>query len=505
MSRTARVVVAAVIALGVLVVGPSVVSAHTDFESSQPADGSTVKGPLEEVILDFTGTPTAIDDGIVVADAAGVQYVPVDVVQDDLRIIARFDPALGDGSYTLAWQVRSDDTHTKSGTFSFVVVASIPTTTIISPTTTEAGPPTSTMVTSTSSAATPTTSEVAATTTVLAAVAAPAAAPPPAPVLENTDDASKVAGIGRLIFFPSAVLAIGVLAFAAFAFVGRREELGTLIRLVRWLGVGVALGALIEVVGLETLFGGFDVVLDETAGRAALARLLGGLMLVVGFVSTRSSGGRSAGGPRSLSAAVAVDETSSSTADPVPQTDSWRPSARDSVGLIGMSLVLLSFAFDGHALSEGPRLLHAVLSVVHVASAGVWAGGVLALAVVLRRRHNDRVDSRGVEMIVRFSVAAMFSLGLAGLAGVVMALFIDSDVASYLSTDWGRILVVKVVLVGAAAMLGAYNHFRVLPALERTPDNSDVIAQARNTVTTEAVVLFVVALASAILVGASTL
>jgi copper transport protein len=361
------------------------------------------------------------------------------------------------------------------------------------------------MVTSTSSAATPTTSEVAATTTVLAAVAAPAAAPPPAPVLENTDDASKVAGIGRLIFFPSAVLAIGVLAFAAFAFVGRREELGTLIRLVRWLGVGVALGALIEVVGLETLFGGFDVVLDETAGRAALARLLGGLMLVVGFVSTRSSGGRSAGGPRSLSAAVAVDETSSSTADPVPQTDSWRPSARDSVGLIGMSLVLLSFAFDGHTLSEGPRLLHAVLSVVHVASAGVWAGGVLALAVVLRRRHNDRVDSRGVEMIVRFSVAAMFSLGLAGLAGVVMALFIDSDVASYLSTDWGRILVVKVVLVGAAAMLGAYNHFRVLPALERTPDNSDVIAQARNTVTTEAIVLFVVALASAILVGASTL
>jgi copper transport protein len=170
-----------------------------------------------------------------------------------------------------------------------------------------------------------------------------------------------------------------------------------------------------------------------------------------------------------------------------------------------MSLVLLSFAFDGHTLSEGPRFLHAVLSVVHVASAGVWAGGVLALAVVLRRRHNDRVDSRGVEMIVRFSVAAMFSLGLAGLAGVVMALFIDSDVASYLSTDWGRILVVKVVLVGAAAMLGAYNHFRVLPALERKPDNSDVIAQARNTVTTEAIVLFVVALASAILVGASTL
>jgi copper transport protein len=62
-----------------------------------------------------------------------------------------------------------------------------------------------------------------------------------------------------------------------------------------------------------------------------------------------------------------------------------------------------------------------------------------------------------------------------------------------------------VILVGAAAMLGAFNHFRVLPALEKAPADPGVIAQARNTVTTEAFVLVVVALASAILVGASTL
>ena len=482
MSRSVRIVTALVIALGVLIVGPSAVSAHADFESSQPADGSTVDGPLEEVILEFSGTPTAIDDGIVVADASGVQYVPVEIVQDDLLITARFDPALGDGSYTLAWQVRSDDTHTISGSFSFVVAAPIPTTTAVVPATSAALP----------------------TTTVPILAVAPTAAPPAAPELVDTSEASNVTRIGRLIFFPSAVLAIGVLAFAAFAFAGRREELGTLIRVVRWLGVGVAMGALIEVVGLETLFGGFDVLLDESAGRAALARLLGGLMLVVGFASIRSAG-RSASSPRSLSAAVAVDQLGPQSQNVDAETGPWRPSAADSIGLIGMFLVLVSFAFDGHTLSEGPRLLHSVLSIVHVAAAGVWAGGVFALAIVLHRRHNDRVDSRALEMVLKFSVVAMVSLVLAGLAGVVMALFIDSDVTSYLSTDWGRVLVAKVILVGAAALLGAFNHFRVLPALENAPADPDAIAQARNTVTAEAFVLVVVALVSAILVGASTL
>jgi len=497
MSRSGRVVVALVIALGVLIIGPSVASAHTDFESSQPADGSTVEGPLDDVILDFTGTPTAIDDGIVVADALGVQYVPVEVTQDDLRITARFDPALGDGSYTLAWQVRSDDTHTKSGSFSFVVVVPAATTTL-APTTTAAGSAPTTSDTPTTSAVT-----VTSTDSVVAVVVSPAA-PPPAPEVVDTDDASNVARIGRLIFFPSAVVAIGVLAFAAFAFAGRRQDLGTLIRLVRWLGVGVAMGALVEIIGLETLFGGFEVVPGEPAGRAAMARLIGGAMLIVGFVSIGSAARGTAGPTRSLSAAVAVDQARSMTVD-TGEATRWRPRAGDSVGMIGMLLVLVSFAFDGHTLSEGPRALHGVLSIVHVASAGVWAGGVVALAVVLRRRHNDRVASNGVEMILKFSVVAMLSLALAGLAGVVMALFIDSDVTSYPSTDWGRILIVKLILVVIAALLGAYNHFRVLPGLESAPNDAGIIEKARNTVTTEAVVLIVVAIASAILVGASTL
>ena len=108
-------------------------------------------------------------------------------------------------------------------------------------------------------------------------------------------------------------------------------------------------------------------------------------------------------------------------------------------------------------------------------------------------------------MVLRFSVLAMAALALTGLAGVVMALFIDSNVLGYAGTDWGRLMILKLVLVAAAALLGAYNHFRVLPELITEPANQVVIATTRRTVTVEATLVLAAAAATALLVAASTL
>jgi copper transport protein len=172
---------------------------------------------------------------------------------------------------------------------------------------------------------------------------------------------------------------------------------------------------------------------------------------------------------------------------------------------VGAVVVAVSFAFDGHTLSEGPRLLHALASVAHVVAASVWAGGLVAFAVVLWKRYRDAVPADALRMTLRFSVIAMVSLAVAGAAGVAMALFIDSDVAGYLSTDWGRVLVVKLVLVAVAGAIGAYNHFRVLPALEADPTDADLIARTRGTVTAEAALLIGAAVVSGLLVAASTI
>ncbi|MBV1894383.1 MAG: CopD family protein [Ilumatobacteraceae bacterium] len=502
MSRTVQAAVALVLGFLVLLAGPLAVSAHTGIESSVPANGSSVEGPLGDVILTFTGTPTAIDDGILVADAAGTLYAPIEITQDGLQITAHFDPPLGEGSYALAWTVRSDDTHTIDGELFFAVTLPVPTTSLLPsitvPTTVEQV--VSTLAPETTVPPTPETEESPATSTADAI-----AVPPVVPDLDGSSDGEDVSQMGRLLLFPSAVVAVGILGFAALAFAGRREELGTLIRLVRWLGVGVVLGALTEVVGLNTLFGDFDQLLDETAGRAAISRLIGGVLLVVGFVSIESSQDRaSRHDPEALSAAV-VDDAAIFQLASGEGGQRWHPGGLDWVGVVGAAVLVMSFAFDGHTLSEGPRLLHGLVSMIHAVSVSVWAGGVVALAVVLWRRNHDGVRPHALEMVLRFSVIAMFSLLAAGAAGVVMALLVDSDVGSYLSTEWGQLLLIKLAFVAVATALGAYNHFSLLPALKADPQSSAVVAKARFAATIEAGVLVAAAVVSALLVAASTL
>jgi len=503
-------------ALMVLVVAlvASTAFAHTGLSTSSPADNETVSGPLDTISLSFTGTPIAEPDSVAVADDAGTTILPVSVVQTGNDVVATFDPPLVAGSYALAWRVRSDDTHFVDGTFAFnVTVAVAPTTTVPeSGTAPPATAPPETVPETAAVAATPSLVTTAPTASIDdASVGAvteldSSGSAPVAPVLGDAaaDDGESVARIGRLLMYPAAVAAIGMLVFAAFAFAGRREELGTLIRAVRWLGIAVLFGAALELVGLSSLLGGFGEVVGDGAGRAALARLLGGGLLIIGFAAI--TGVSSAPRTRSLSAAV-VDQPSADVVAGRPQSAEarWRPSGLDNIGLTGAALIIMSFAFDGHTVSRGPRVLHALTSVVHVAGAAAWAGGLVALAVVLWRRHHDGVNSFALEMVGRFSVLAMTALALTGVAGVVMALFIDNDVLGYAGTDWGRLMILKLALVAAAALLGAYNHFRVLPELTAEPTNQVVIATTRRTITTEAGLVLAAAAATALLVAASTL
>lgn len=489
---------------------PGGASAHTGLESSDPADGEVVDGPLESIVLVFTGTPTALDDGIAVVDADGVEYLPVEVTQDGVTITARFDPPLLESSYAVGWAVRSDDTHTINGSFTFAVVEPAPTTTEpTAPATTVAattspdssepattGPSTTESAPVTTEAAAPSTVEEPAETADAEAVALPPPAPPVPPALDaDVDEGETVASFGRIVLFPAAVVAVGVLAFVLFALAGRAAEAGSLLRLVRWLGVFVVLGAATEVAGLGRAFGSIGDVLDSGAGRAAAVRVLAGIALVVGFGSV------AAARTRPLSAAVVDVVDTDAPATPFR----WRPAGRDVVGVVGAVVLVVSFAFDGHTVTEGPRVVHGIATIAHVAAASAWAGGLVALAAILWWRRSSGESSGTLETIVRFSVVATWSLAIVGVAGVAMAWFIESDLASYVDTEWGRLMLVKVGIVALVAALGAYNHFRLVPVLRAHPDDGAVVAHVRRSVTIEAVLIVVVAVVTALVVGASTL
>lgn len=171
---------------------------------------------------------------------------------------------------------------------------------------------------------------------------------------------------------------------------------------------------------------------------------------------------------------------------------------------VGIFVTIISFWFDGHTVSKGPRAVHAVVNSVHVVAGSIWLGGVVAMAVVLWMRHHSGVATRAAEMIVRFSAVATVALVAVVAAGGVMAILVLDSVGALFSTQWGQMLLLKSAAASLAMLGGAYNHFRLLPALETNPDDPSLVDCLRMTITAEAIVLVFVIFVTASLVAAAS-
>ena len=170
------------------------------------------------------------------------------------------------------------------------------------------------------------------------------------------------------------------------------------------------------------------------------------------------------------------------------------------IAFIGGALVVASYAFDGHTVTEGPRWLHATASVTHVSTTAIWGGGVALLADLLWRRHRRGADV--VRPLMRFSRMAAAALVLAGAAGTTMAILVLDSFGDLWSTPWGRLLLAKIALVAVAAGIGAHNRWVLIPAVDRQ-GQATIHQRLRRAVFIEAVALGCVAVITAFLVAAS--
>lgn len=468
---------------------PGTASAHTDFDSSMPADGSTVEGPLTTVTVNFTNPAVESGDGFELLGPDGVVREPISLdPTDGTTFVATFDPPLDAGEYGFRWDVQAGDAHPIQGSFQFTVVV---------PTTSEEVVPDPTSEDAATPATTPTTS---------AAVGEGSGSVEPASLeefLEGGDDPGSVVGrVGRTMSTAGTIFAAGVIA-ALVAFVrGRRDELRTLIGWVRLAGFLVVAGGVTEFAALdETQSAGVVDVLGTRPGTAALLTLVAGVLIFVGF---GDRAGKVVGGARSLSAA-AFDVEALPEASAGDEVDAnWTPDATATIGLAGLALALVSYWFDGHTVSRGPWLVHALVNLVHVGAAAVWVGGVFAMTalVLLRRR---RTEPTGLAaMVVRFSGIAAVSLGALAVAGAVMTWLVIDGPSDLWSTGWGQVLIAKVAVVAVAAGMGGYNHFSLRPALEQRPADPAVVRHLRISLSIESAALLGVILLTAVLVGSAT-
>ncbi len=285
----------------------------------------------------------------------------------------------------------------------------------------------------------------------------------------DADDRSweVVGAVGRALAYAGILFAAGGVAFLVLVHRGGDEHN----QLVRWVRIGAVLGGLGSLVALpvqaalgtgqgpDSLFD--DGVLAEVAkdgvGLGALLALVG--VTVAGAALRRSL-------PLALaSAAVAAG----------------------------------SFATNGHTRAGSNVAVATIADVSHLWAAAVWGGGLLLLWRTLRARRgeSDRADT--VRLVQRFSTLGTVAVLSVGVTGSVLAWEEVRTLDAVTGTGYGRLLLVKVAVVGLVAAFGAYNHFRLVPALGRGQTSAS-LAQLWTTVRLEVALLAVVVALTSVLV-----
>jgi copper transport protein len=244
-----------------------------------------------------------------------------------------------------------------------------------------------------------------------------------------------VGAVGRAIAYAGILFGAGGTAFLVLVHAGGTER-ARLVRLVRWsaaVGAGAATFALPVQAALGTGQGPMslfdDGVLGEVArdgvGLTVVLAVLGAVLLV-----------------------VAIER--------VP----W-------LALLGAAMAAGSFASSGHTRAGDHVALATASDLSHLWVVAAWGGGLTLLWRTLHARRGEADPTGTIELVGRFSVLATASVVLVGLTGAALGWTQVGTLDALTSTTYGRLLLAKVALVAWVAALGAYNHFRLVPALTR--------------------------------------
>ncbi|MBI2203968.1 MAG: CopD family protein [Candidatus Rokubacteria bacterium] len=142
--------------------------------------------------------------------------------------------------------------------------------------------------------------------------------------------------------------------------------------------------------------------------------------------------------------------------------------ARWEAVLLGVVATALGAA-AGHAAAVEPDTAVAVLvDAVHLIAAGVWLGGLVPVALLLRATsHESGEDSRAFAVLAvrRFSRLAFTAVVVLVVTGLVNAVTHIGGGAALVGTDYGRLMLLKLLVIVPVLALGAVNRRRMLPAL----------------------------------------
>ncbi len=174
--------------------------------------------------------------------------------------------------------------------------------------------------------------------------------------------------------------------------------------------------------------------------------------------------------------------------------------ARARLAILILALAAVAtLAWSGHAgASEGGiGILHRASDIVHVIAASAWLGTLALLLLAIARL--DTLNAELIAALGRFAVTGTLIVGALILSGIVnlWAIVGFKALPALVATDYGRMLILKLLLFAAMLGFAAYNRWRLVPRLERSANEG--ARSLRASVSLEAAAAVGVILAVAVL------
>ncbi|MDG4795674.1 FixH family protein [Micromonospora sp. WMMD1082] len=431
--------------LGLLaaVVPAAPAAAHAVLLATDPADGAVLASGPAEVTLTFNEVVTVRPGGVRLLDAAGDE-ISSDSRSVDTNVILTVPPNLPGGTYIVAFRVISADSHPVSGGLSFAVGA--PSTAV-----------------------------------------APLPESRPGSALDVLRQAAEGAAYLGLLVSAGLLVFLLVLLRADAPVLRRR-----LLRFASWSAGVTVLARLVLVPTVPAWQDGRDVtgLVDTSLWVTGLTSTegLSSLLVVLGLGT----------GLWATSAALASGSAAGATR-------TSRRAALTAAAFAGVALAWGAVALVGHTRTYGPAWLVVPADILHVATAGVWLGGLAALPWTLTRSADLTADAAARTVSV-FSRTAAVLVGLLGTAGLVLGWRILRSWEALWSTPYGLALLTKVGLTAVVLAIATHNRYRLVPRVtiaDRDDGPPAAWRMLRRTVRIEASLLIAVVAVTGFLVTQS--
>ena len=255
----------------------------------------------------------------------------------------------------------------------------------------------------------------------------------------SSDRTWEVAGaVARFLMYLGALLAAGLAFFLAFLHdqLADRWKLVPVVRVAAVLGLLGSIGVIVVQSALLT-GRGLGSVAESGVLKSVLGERLGWsiVVLLLGLAAVHLS------------------------------TNTNRLFPARSLALCGGLAVTISFSLWGHAVEAPSTWLTVGANMLHTTAAALWFGGLVGLAMVLRRRSPQPVASTA-RILGRFSEMAALTVIALFVAGITMTwIETGGSVSGLTGTTYGRLVLAKIAVTLGIVALAAFNRYRLVPSL----------------------------------------